>query len=335
MRIALDTNVWSFLADRDERIAFENLINSRNMTVVLPPGTLLEVLRTTDVERRRRIIEVLTHGKRHYLRSDAALESDEVIAEARRLRPLWLRARPRTDRVASLDAFWTKRIWRIARQSPERLVAIEKAMGTRDRDTIVANQRRNKEIMGELRKTDHRREWKHLNFSKMQAILTDDMPPEERAGWPDSNRVDAWRAICMITYWRALMVVPNRARWTGEDTTYADWIGSYLALDKLGKDRADFNCFWYCDVQASNMPRNWLRWAIDVAQWERRITDSNPGDAQQGSWLVDADIYLTADRRFAQILDMVEPHFPGSFMATIRVVDRTTPSAVDAIARVL
>jgi hypothetical protein len=335
MRVALDTNVWSFLADRDERTAFECLMSSHNMTVVLPPGTLLEVMRTTDADRRRRIVEVLTRGRRQYLRSDAALESEEVIAEARRLRPQWLRARPHTDRVASLDAFWTKRIWRIARQSPERLVAIDKAMGTRDRDTIVANQHRNKEIIEELRKADHRGEWKHLNLSEMQATPTEDMPLEDRAGWPNSNRVDAWRAICMATYWRALKVVPSRARWTGEDTTFADWIGSYIVLHKMCKDRADFNRFWYCEVQASNMPRNWLRWAIDVAQWERKITLGNPGDAQQGSWLVDADFYLTADRRFAQILDMVEPHFPGSSLAAIRVVDRNTPSAVDAIARAL
>jgi hypothetical protein len=223
----------------------------------------------------------------------------------------------------------------VARQNPERLVAIDTAMGTRDRDTIVANQRRNREIIGKLRKTDQRRQWKQLNFSEMQATPTDDMPSEDRAGWPNNSRVDAWRVICMATFWRALVVVPNRAQWTGEDTTFADWIGSYVSLQRMAKDRADFNRFWYCEVQASSMPRNWLRWAIDVAQWERRITESNPGDAQQGSWLVHADIYLTADRRFAQVLDMVKPHFPGSSIAAIRIVDRNAPSAVEAIAQVL
>jgi hypothetical protein len=335
MRVCLDTNIWSFLAEHDEGAAFQRFIADNDITVVIPPGTLLEAMRTKNPERRAQIIGTLTSGSRHYLRSDAALEGDEVISEVKRLRPAWLRNWPRTDVVASLDAFWTKRIWRLARQHPERLIAVDESMGSRDRDLIVANQRRNQNGIREMRNTDQRGEWKQLNFTEMQVANMPGTPSEVLAGWPNAERVDAWRVHSMGIYWRLLVVVRKRAPWTREDTTDADWIGAYVDLDKLSKDRADFNRFWYSEVAVSNMPRNWLRWAIDVAQWERRISSSNPGDAQQGSWLVDCDIYLTADRRFADVLRMIAPHFPGSSIAAVRLIDRNAPLAVEAIARAL
>ena len=41
MRVALDTNVWSFIAERRERRAFDALARRYEWSVVVPPATLL------------------------------------------------------------------------------------------------------------------------------------------------------------------------------------------------------------------------------------------------------------------------------------------------------
>ncbi len=74
MRLGPDTNVWSVIAVCDEGEAFERMVSDRRILVVLPPGVLLEMLRTSDIERRRRIVEVLTGAPRQHLAGDAELD---------------------------------------------------------------------------------------------------------------------------------------------------------------------------------------------------------------------------------------------------------------------
>ncbi len=104
IRISLDTNLWSRIGDQDQSSAFEALVAERGVLVVVSPSTLVEVLRLPIEEPRRRIIAALTARPRLRLPTEAQLESDEVVAEARRTRPTWCRAMRDTARIASLNA---------------------------------------------------------------------------------------------------------------------------------------------------------------------------------------------------------------------------------------
>jgi len=62
MRVALDTNVWTFVAEADEARAFSRLARRRQWQVILPPATLLEASRTRKGGLRRRILKAMTTG---------------------------------------------------------------------------------------------------------------------------------------------------------------------------------------------------------------------------------------------------------------------------------
>ena len=84
IRLALDTNVWSYLGDVGAAAEFQLLIELRN---VIPPSTLLEVMRLPLAEPRARIVGAMSHARRVRLPSEAELESSEVVNEVRRCRP--------------------------------------------------------------------------------------------------------------------------------------------------------------------------------------------------------------------------------------------------------
>jgi hypothetical protein len=295
---------------------------SLDVTVVVPPATLLEIIRTANAERRRRIVDVLLGGKRQYLPTEAESECREFVEEVRRLRPAWLRAWPRTDRVASLNAFWTKRIWRQARTDLDRLVEKAASMGARDRERVIAMQRFNQTAL--------RTSGVVLDLPHMEMTLLPNAPPEIREGWNADDALEPWRLNASMVFWHALVKVKSRAAFTGEDTTLSDWVEAYVRLDRLSNDRADYNRFWFYEVEAARMPRNWLRWAVQTEQWKFHIGPGNPGDEQQTSYLLDCDLYVTADHRFSLVLSVVRSRCPAP-MADIRFIDRDADSVVAAL----
>ncbi|HEM8495065.1 TPA: hypothetical protein U2Q01_001519 [Burkholderia multivorans] len=73
--------------------------------------------------------------------------------------------------------------------------------------------------------------------------------------------------------------------------------------------------FWFHDVDPVRMPRHWLRSAFEFQQQFHKITDGTPGDCQLGTYLVDVDVMLSADKnfvRFAERCRLEAPFFVGS-----------------------
>jgi len=147
MRVILDTNVWTYIAERGEREAFEAVEDRLGLTVVIPHSILLEALRTPVAELRSEIVAAvssrgLTRG--HPL-PEARLEADEVVSEACRLRRAWLRQFPDTSRVRGLETFWTRKLWQEVARDPTGVA--ERAASTGmdwAADTMLETQRENK-----------------------------------------------------------------------------------------------------------------------------------------------------------------------------------------------
>lgn len=102
MKVGLDSMIWSYIGKRGEKVAFEDLEGELGLRVVIPPSILLEVLRTANPDDRAAITAAVTArgSERVHPLPEARLESDELVSEARRLRPEWLRRFPQLGCVA-------------------------------------------------------------------------------------------------------------------------------------------------------------------------------------------------------------------------------------------
>ena len=142
MRIMLDTNLWSYLGDEGTARDFDREMAARRITVVVPPSTLVEIMRLPRSDVRQRIIDAVGKGPRTRLRTEADCESMELVEEIRRTRPDWLRQIPDAAKVASLRSWWTNRFWREALDDSQRMHEYETSGWLKaQRDYLIRHQR--------------------------------------------------------------------------------------------------------------------------------------------------------------------------------------------------
>jgi hypothetical protein len=84
------------------------------------------------------------------------------------------------------------------------------------------------------------------------------------------------------------------------------------------------------------MAHHWIRWALLVAQLRRRVEPSSVADNQIGSYVLDCDYFVTADKRFAEALHDIVPHSPLRLaqIVLVRASKDTAPDIEDLFARV-
>jgi len=311
MKLILDTNLWSPIGDEGVAGKFEALMDDLGITVVMPPSYLNEVLSLPKREPRDRIIRAMAAGRRIRLCTEAASESGELVEQVRRHRPSWLRHMPDTAKVHSLNNFWTKRVWRRAlddsgpmheylqRRRPlaEHMVAVQRL----DRAGLLENQ------------------FPIRPLTAITASLPPSPPTHPFASWA-GRHFEAWRVTSALYYRHQLQVVAGSAAVTREDQTPADWVGAYVDLARMFADPSDFLKFWLVDVVLQEMPRNWLRWAMTLTQADYKISSGNPADAQHAAYLLDCDLFLSADMRYVAMLDAIKEDAPFA-IAEIRRVD--------------
>jgi predicted nucleic acid-binding protein len=78
-RLMVDTNIWSRLAEQDQQYQFNKLVRNQRIDVVMPPATLLEVLRTQDRELRRAVTKFVCRKAWRHLRTEAQAEAAELV----------------------------------------------------------------------------------------------------------------------------------------------------------------------------------------------------------------------------------------------------------------
>lgn len=305
IRIILDTNLWSSIGDEMVASSFDALMKSRSLQVVVSPSTLVEVLNLPKTEARDRIIEALAKGPRHRLPTEAQSMSDEIVSEARRIRSGWMRSMPDKARIWSLNNRWTKKIWRAALEDsgPTHEYGLSQAA---ENDAMVNAQRIARRDF--IATTDF-----YIRLlTALTATPSSGNPKSYLLGW-SGEPVEAWRVSLRVLFWHQLAVIPGLAIFNREDPTFADWVGAYVNLSKLRSSPEDFTKFWLYDIDRDALPRNWIHWAVNFAQLEFKVTSGNPADAQHSTYLVDGDLFLSADARYVSVLKLVREDSPFSF----------------------
>jgi hypothetical protein len=338
VRVLLDTNIWSRLADQRQQDPFVRLARRARLEVVVPPATLLEIIRSQDRAARRTRAHLVCRAAWLHLKTEAESEAAELVEEIGRLRPEWLLDQPDVRRIAELERFWLQDIWELARREHTSLLELAQTKGVAERASILKLQR---EQQARWREDGFLRSLEHLGkeIHTLQLGVGPD-PIEvrnaERSGWTAGTLVEPWRYSVLVTYWDALAAAPVRAKRTGEHTTYADWVGSYVDLNAIRGNRKEFGHLILYQIAEAKMPRAWLRWAVDFAQHFVRIGVGNPVDAQLAPYLVDADFFMTNDRRLARIIETVRPSAPSACAVGVYVdLRRAGESMLDAIKEVL
>lgn len=302
LRVSLDTNLWSELALSDVMSRFDELARARSWQVVVPPAILLEVARTTDPDRRLRILGAITRRRRSHTLTEAQMEATELLEEVRRVHPAWVNRSPDTRSIRRLERFWKTGIWQAAAHRPEAFAQGAASADDRSvRSTLVGEQRTTAQA---ARRADFRFNPTDLHVDLLGSDVRLGLHPGA-----SETRIEAWRVVNALLYWHQL-VSPTFGRAAGRDTTLADWAVPYLRLEEVKRSRAEFNRFWYYDVRAEAMPRNWMRAAVYHAQINQKVTPGNPVDAQLSAYLYDCDVFVTGDKRFSRLLQSLRPASP-------------------------
>jgi hypothetical protein len=325
VRVILDTNIWTYLVKQQEVERFENLEDQLGLVVVVPPSILIEVARATDPALRSQLVQAVTSRGKHRIHppTEAKRLADELVSELRRLRPAWVWRTTETSAIARLEKHWTKGVWQWAAQDPvgfgEACLASE--METADA-AVLEVQRENKAA---ALATGFR-----LVESEPWTDLVD-QPAAEKLGW-DGKRFHLWRFTAADLWWR---VIVNHSSGAAGHSSLRDWLEPWLKRDAVREDREGWNRLWYSEAEASRMPRTWITEVLLAVQLQQKIGSGNPRDVQHAAYLFDADILLTADRRYATALGDVRRWTPADFAAVQLVPGEQSGSTVEAIAELL
>ena len=286
LRILLDATLWNRIGECHEEQAFEALEGSFSLETVLAPSVLLEVLESPAPELRDRAVHAMTNLRRTCLPTEASQCAEEFVNEAARLRPGWLRSFPLTDRLAPLENFWSKRVWVNARR--------DSAAG----HLAVA-----------------KRERKRSESSEGAGFL-------DRFAGEEPDAIEAWRLDSAARYWNELgLLGAGEAADPGLEVTLRHWVSPWVSIEQVRRDRADFDAFWYDEVDRSQMVRNWIFSCCDGPE-RSHLTH-----------LPDTDVLLTGELGLAAAGKALRgaapswlpptlhvPHLPGGVVAGIESV---------------
>lgn len=285
MRLLIDTNVWMYLAESVRPSALRDEARRHKVTIVAAPAVLYEVLRMPETQRvvRDQALAMIAADWWSRPMPEAYDESMELLGEVRRLRPMWLSQNPVLEQFNQLRADWSTSSrgtwWRARYQADKMAVWI----GGVD-DPLLKRGEQDYKIARSLF-----REQKVQQLPPDAGSMTNLAPGTPRHG------IETWRTHSEFVARGAF----------ARRSTYLDWLSPWLDVSAVGSSLHSWERFWYHDVQAANMPRWWLRETMRLHQSTRKVNAGSPVDNQIASYVFGSDGLLTADKTFAQLVNVV------------------------------
>lgn len=293
MRVLLDTNVWRYVVDAGFENRLFQVTRRSNLSITIAPAIIVETLRMSDVQTRRRIIELQTRDCWNRLMPDAFLQCEDVKHEMMRTHPEWalkskninLFRKLRYDWVRSKGGFWER-----VRNNPEKIAEQYKRQ---DSAALSHVREQSREVRSKVSETG----LKLLNTSNLG---------EWKGSWrnPITGDVviaDAWR-VYAETIWGNML---------SQDTVFKQWLECELDIKfLLSYGALDFVAFWQNEIRLNEVPREWIRASVHGMQSERKVTDGNPTDSAIATHAVDVDLIASADKNFIAMLNRLQDEAP-------------------------
>lgn len=282
MRILIDSNVWRYVVDSGGLARVRTQARRSPHRLVVAPAVLYEAYRCDDPHLRRELVNAITDPAWTRLMPEAYSESQELLGEVARARPYWMRLNADAVDHRKNRHDWRRSkggLWDRARNDPD--AEARRAITPLADEAARAGSRELRE-WGKRTPADFQR--KHLDELRGRF-------PEAVPGW-DGEDFEPWRQSAMVIWLGA-------AR--GKQPTYAQWVQELIQIDHLGIATTDLLRFWLREVNKQRMPRHWIRDAFYHLQSFHKVNDGTPMDAQIASYLVDADVVVSADKNFVKI----------------------------------
>lgn len=280
-----------------------------DIAVAACPAVGYEFLRAQNSKVKRQRIDALTRGGWARLMPDSYSEALEVKSAIGLLHPEWINPHPDLRMWYLNKSDWETGWWRRARRDPE-TSAGHIALLEGDRLELARQESR------EMREQARRERW---SFETVPLDLHDVAAPGT-PGW-DGEPFDVWRAHAEFRWRKALD--------QGRGADY-EWLSPWLLRDM---DRATWVNMWLREISADQVPRAWLRWAFQQVQATRTTTNGTPVDNQIASYLPECDVFVTADKAFAECVERIRPHSPVALGRGVRA--RANAAAVDDVMDVM
>lgn len=303
--IILDTNVWSRLAEANAGAALRSAAHKANVRVLAAPSVLYELARIPVLASRRRALRLVTETHWQRLMPEAYLEAEELITAITTHHPEWLLESPELHEHRRLVHDWSRR----NAPSKRRLRTPNKA-GVWERFRLGAA------IAGEHLSL---LEGDTLDAARLEAKAARREIIDQNAAGP--GPLDGVRAMYQLPApgWRGDSFAP----WRGEaleslsyylfgatEGAYLDWISPKVDLKLLHERPGAWTQFWLYDVQETEVPRQWIRWAFRYLARFRKISSGTPCDIQLSAYLPDADYIASADKIMIEFVEEARRYSP-------------------------
>ena len=289
-QVLLDTNVWRYLIDLDALETVYRAAKGANGVILACPAVLYEMLRLEDAPLRQRLVKAICRSRWVRMMPEAFEESEDFKAEIGRLRPQWLLHDVDRSMFNGLYNDWKgpRGVWWRSRVDPSLASAAVRAVEGNDLDRGRSESREHRAQIGGI-----------TTFEKVKLDRWTSTFPLNPPGW-DGSPVETWRAEAMRFYITALLVSDGT-----QSPATREWLESWINLTSIRDNLSSFAKFFLYETDTSHLPREWLRWAFRTLQATRKTSPGTPVDNQIGSYLVDADILMTADKIFVSIIERI------------------------------
>jgi hypothetical protein len=243
--------------------------------------------------------------------TDVFQEAEEVRTVISSRRPEWQRDPADRKAFYRLRADWSggRGFLYRARHETDHEAKLVKTLGNARLERARRDVQERREMMS------------HLNYDSVSLKGWTARPPAGWGpGWPPGD-IDAWRVMGATGWWDALV--------TQRSKPHLDWLAPFVDVPRFAREHRSWNQLWSTEVEPHELPRAWMRWAFGWLQGLRKVTPGTPADNSIALHTYEADVFITGDGAFADILEKLRDEAPAHVAAVHRA--RSGTAGVDAV----
>jgi hypothetical protein len=314
MRALLDTNIWRYIFESGDHELLFRVSRKSKVTICIAPVIVNETLRLKNYSLRNRLVELQTRTAWHRLMPDAYLQCKDIVVEMLHHHSEWQRNPKDASRYQSLRYDWIRKtggFWDRARNNPSESAA---SHVKNDGMWLAETQRQYEEL-----RSNFVREKRLPLKGKVSTI-----PASYKNSSGETVQLDFWRLFVLDYLPREL----DRKR-----SPFHEWITCSVDLSRIYSEPESFLTFWRDEARTTALPREWMRAAFFVLQWDKKYSDGHPSDNALSTHAADVDVIVSADKAFVELINKCREEAPAKIAKAVLVAagDEGAKQTIDLI----